>query len=72
MKTITDFIKWFFKEEFNKDKIHIWQQFFMNKITLIFVLTYIYMTITNQEVSEAFDLLLGIIVGFYFKKEITK
>ena len=41
---------------------------FKNAITMVLVLTYCWMTIKDVKPSNEFALLVGMVLGFYFKK----
>ena len=41
---------------------------FKNTITMVLVLTYCWMTIQDVKPSNEFALLVGMVLGFYFKK----
>ena len=44
---------------------------FKNTITLIIVLSYLYMKVNTIKTGSEFDLLVGMILGNYFKKDQT-
>lgn len=42
---------------------------FKNTVTITLVTTYCYMAVTGVEVSSEFSMLVGMVLGFYFKKD---
>lgn len=44
-------------------------EFFKNTITLQIVMTYCYLMMTGRTVDSQFGLLVGMILGFYYKKD---
>ncbi len=58
----TPAIKWFVTEILKTEH-------FKNGITIILVLTYCWMIINNIKPNNEFALLVGMVLGFYFKKE---
>lgn len=45
---------------------------FKNSITLILVMTYCWMMVNTLVTSNEFSLLVGMVLGFYFKKDDAK
>jgi len=61
-----DFLKWFLETQLVKSKAPVWRDFFMNAIALVLILTYVVQTFYTHETSNEFNMLLSMILGFYF------
>lgn len=63
----TPFCRWFIATQATAAKTEIWQSFFKDFISAVLVSVYAYMTINEIQIPPGFDLLLGMVLGFYFK-----
>ena len=61
--------RWFFTTQFVLEKAPVWKALFMNKVTITFVIFYGYQLYQRIEIDEHFTLLLGMILGYYFKSD---
>ena len=67
-----DFLKWLFETQLVTCKAEVWQAFFKNFITVILVLAYVYMLIVGAIIPQGFEIIIGFVLGFYFKERINK
>ena len=67
-----DFCKWFLDTQLVKSKAPVWRDFFMNAITLKLILIYLYQIINGMTVSNEFNMLLSMVLGFYFNHKHDK
>lgn len=63
---MNNFFRWFLDTQLVKSKAPVWRDFFMNAIALILILSYIYQVITGMKVTNEFNMLLSMVLGFYF------
>lgn len=66
-----EFFKWFLDTQLVKSKAPVWRDFFMNAITLKLILIYLFLTVSGKEVSNEFNMLLSMVLGFYFNHKHT-
>ena len=59
--------KWLFATQFVPEKAELLQSVFKDIIAASLVFTYSYMVARGEEVPTGFDILLGMVMGFYFK-----
>ena len=61
------FLKWVFATQFVPEKAELLQSVFKDVIAATLVFTYAYMVARGWDVPTGFDILLGMVMGFYFK-----
>ena len=67
-----EFLKWFIETQLVKSKAPVWREFFMNAITLILVLVYVYQLCIGIKPSNEFNMLISMVLGFYFNNKKDK
>jgi hypothetical protein len=66
-ETRLGFIRWILTEKLSDGGEWLPRALFKNLITLVMVGLYGYQIVMEREVNESFMLMLGMILGFYFK-----
>ena len=61
------FARWFIATQATQAKTEIWQSFFKDFIAMVLVCVYATMILASIDIPPGFDLLLGMVLGFYFK-----
>ena len=61
-----DLFKWFVETQLVKSKAPVWRDLVMNSIALVLILTFVVQTFYGYESSNEFNMLLSMVLGFYF------
>lgn len=64
---MVDFLKWLFETQLVTEKVDVWQAFFMNFITVMVVLVYCGLLVYAVSIPTGFEVMVGLVLGFYFK-----
>jgi uncharacterized membrane protein len=62
-----DFLRWVFETQLVIEKAEVWQAFFMNFITVVVVLVYCSLVLYSATIPTGFEVMVGLVLGFYFK-----
>ena len=61
-----EFIKWFIDNQFTTEKSNIWKDIITNLITMILVITFIFLLLMNKTIEDELKMLLSMVLGYYF------
>ena len=61
-----EFIKWFIDNQFTSEKSNIWKDIITNLITMILVITFIFLLLMNKTIEDELKMLLSMVLGYYF------
>lgn len=61
------FIRFLLTKQLITEKGAVWLQLFKNLIALILIITFVILVLKQIKIPQEFNLLLGIVIGFYFK-----
>lgn len=61
-----NFIKWFFEKQLTAQQSEVWKSIITNVVTMMLVITFVYLLLTKQTIEDELKMLLSMVLGFYF------
>lgn len=71
-KNENSFFKWLMHTQLINEKGEVWILLFKNIIAIIMVVTFVILCLKQYKIPQEFNLLLGLITGFYFGNNTKK
>lgn len=63
------FVRWLISSQLVSEKGVVWEALFKNLIAFILVLCFVVLSMRGISIPQEFNILIGIVIGFYFTKK---